>query len=91
MTVLTVSVLRVGVSSLNRLYLTKNVRSSFKITKYILSKDICAELVRMIAAESGTVIAGNVLTVSTEEAPDTVITVTATSVDGKTGTVVTFA
>ena len=36
----------------NRLYLTKNVRSSFKITKYILSKDICAELVRMIAAEA---------------------------------------
>ena len=52
MTVLTVSVLRVGVSSLNRLYLTKNVRSSFKITKYILSKDICADLVRMIAAEA---------------------------------------
>lgn len=37
-------------------------------------------------SQSGTVIAGNVLTVSTEEAPDTVITVTATSVDGKTGT-----
>lgn len=36
----------------NRLYLTKNVRSSFKITKYILSKDICADLVRMIAAET---------------------------------------
>ena len=36
----------------NRLYLTKNVRSSFKITKYILSKDICADLVRMIADEA---------------------------------------
>lgn len=36
--------------------------------------------------QSGTVIAGNVLTVSAEEAPDTVITVTATSVDGQTGT-----
>ena len=36
----------------NRLYLTKNVRNSFKITKYILSKDICADLVRMIAAET---------------------------------------
>lgn len=36
----------------NRLYLTKNVRSSFKITKYILSKDICADLVRMIAEET---------------------------------------
>ena len=36
----------------NRLYLTKNVRSSFKITKYILSKDICADLVEMIAEET---------------------------------------
>ena len=36
----------------NRLYLTKNVRNSFKITKYILSKGICADLVRMIAAET---------------------------------------
>ena len=36
----------------NRLYLTKNVRNSFKITKYIFSKGICADLVRMIAAET---------------------------------------
>src|SRR5574344_2968281 len=36
----------------NRLYLTKNVRSSFKITKYILSKDICADLVEMSAEET---------------------------------------
>ena len=36
-------------SLVNRLYLTKNVRDSVNIKKYILSKDICAELVAMVA------------------------------------------
>lgn len=36
----------------NRLYLTKNVRNSFKITKYILDKDVCPALVQLIAAQT---------------------------------------
>lgn len=39
-------------SLVNRLYLTKNVRDSVKIKKYILSKDICADLVAMVANDT---------------------------------------
>lgn len=39
-------------SLVNRLYLTKSVRDSVKITKYILSKDICADLVAMVANDT---------------------------------------
>lgn len=39
-------------SLVNRLYLTRNVRDSVKIKKYILSKDICADLVAMVANDT---------------------------------------
>lgn len=39
-------------SLVNRLYLTKNVRNSVKITKYILNKDICPDLVAMVANDA---------------------------------------
>lgn len=39
-------------SLVNRLYLTKNVRDSVNIKKYILSKDICADLVAMVANDT---------------------------------------
>lgn len=39
-------------SLVNRLYLTKNVRDSVKIKKYILSKNICTDLVAMVANDT---------------------------------------
>ena len=39
-------------SLVNHLYLTRNVRDSVKIKKYILSKDICADLVAMVAKDA---------------------------------------
>lgn len=39
-------------SLVNHLYLTRNVRDSVKIKKYILSKDICADLVAMVAKDT---------------------------------------
>lgn len=33
---------------INQLYLTRNVRSSFRITKYILNKDVCPELTALV-------------------------------------------
>lgn len=38
-------------SLVNRLYLTKNVRHSFKMKKYLIAPNVCAELVRKIAEE----------------------------------------
>ena len=48
----------------NRLYLTKNVRSSVRITKYILQKEICPELTALVRREAPWYSFANLLDIS---------------------------